>query len=232
MKPAKIDIFRSFCFRHQADAINDQFVYELKKYIPSPEMAELYKIVLQEAWHSQTAYYLLDDRKQLLKQVKELEDKLSYIRDLLSSKQIGPEYFREMKTDYSGKVEKLEAKLSGLSHSDVNIKDLLDKGIDILLKLDYIYETADIDKKREVISSMFPGKLHYENSSLRTGRINEAVKYIYTIDSNLGGNKKGQNRNKSVLSPVVGMTRFELATPRPPDVCATGLRYIPNPKNN
>gem|GEM_PF-4134168 len=24
------------------------------------------------------------------------------------------------------------------------------------------------------------------------------------------------------------MTRFELATPRPPDVCATGLRYIPN----
>ena len=27
---------------------------------------------------------------------------------------------------------------------------------------------------------------------------------------------------------LVGMTRFELATPRPPDVCATGLRYIPN----
>ena len=25
----------------------------------------------------------------------------------------------------------------------------------------------------------------------------------------------------------VGMTRFELATTRPPDVCATGLRYIP-----
>jgi hypothetical protein len=28
----------------------------------------------------------------------------------------------------------------------------------------------------------------------------------------------------------VGMTRFELATPRPPGVCATGLRYIPNLK--
>jgi hypothetical protein len=26
----------------------------------------------------------------------------------------------------------------------------------------------------------------------------------------------------------VGMTRFELATPRPPDVYATGLRHIPN----
>ena len=213
-------------FRHRADAINQQFVYELKKYIPRPEMAELYKIVLQEAWHSQTAH-LLDDRKQLLKQIKELEDKLSYIRDLLSSKQIEPEDFREMKSDYSIKVEMLEAKLSGLSHSDINIKDLLDKGIDILLKLDYVYETADIDKKREVISSMFPEKLHFENSSLRTGRVNEAVKFIYMIDSNLGGNKKGQAKNKFDLSCKVGTTGFEPATPCTPCKCATGLRYVP-----
>lgn len=28
-----------------------------------------------------------------------------------------------------------------------------------LLKLDYVYETGDIEKKREVISSMYPKKL-------------------------------------------------------------------------
>jgi hypothetical protein len=28
--------------------------------------------------------------------------------------------------------------------------------------------------------------------------------------------------------PLVGMTRFELATPRPPDEYATRLRHIPN----
>jgi hypothetical protein len=39
----------------------------------------------EEAWHHQAAH-LQDDRKQLLKQ---LEDKLSYIRDLLYSKQVG-----------------------------------------------------------------------------------------------------------------------------------------------
>jgi len=91
-----------------------------------------------------------------------------------------------------------------------------------------MYENADIDKKREVISSMFPEKLHFENSSLRTGRVNEAVKYIYIINSNLGENKKGQNGIDPILSCQVGMTRFELATPRPPDVYATGLRHIPN----
>ncbi len=40
--------------------------------------------------------------------------------------------------------------------------------------------------------------------------------------------KTGQTSRISSLSCKVGMTRFELATPRPPDVCATGLRYIPN----
>ncbi len=107
-------------------------------------------------------------------------------------------------------------------------EDLLDKGIDNLLKLDYIYETADIDKKRQVISSMFPEKLHFENNSLRTNRINEAVSLIYLIDSDLGGNKKGQIKNKFDLSCKVGMTGFEPATSRPPDVHTTRLCYIPN----
>jgi site-specific DNA recombinase len=60
----------------------------------------------------------------------------------------------------------------------------------------------NIEKKREVISTMFPEKLHFENSSLGTDRINEAVKCIYWVNTNLGGNKRGQNRNKSVLSSI------------------------------
>ena len=38
--------------------------------------------------------------------------------------------------------------------------------------------------------------------------------------------KKNLQKYEDFFS-FVGMTRFELATPRPPDVCATGLRYIP-----
>jgi site-specific DNA recombinase len=215
-------------YRHRADEINNQLVNELKKYIPSEKIAEVYKITLQEAWHNKTDH-LQEDRRQLLKEIQEFEGKLVYIRELLSSKQIEPEDFREMKSDYRMKIERLEAKLSGLTHnySDLNVEDLIDKGINALLQLDHIYEVAEMDKKRDIISSMFPEKLHFENNSLRTGRVNEAVKHIYMANKALALNKKGQSRIKSTLSCEVGMTRFELATPRPPDVCATGLRYIP-----
>ena len=118
----------------------------------------------------------------------------------LSSKQIDPSDFRDMKTEYTNKLEKLEAKLSGHNDEPSNIEPLLSKGIDSLLKLDYIYETGDIEKKREVISSMFPEKMTFDGTSLRTPRVNEAVKFIYMIDNELGGNKNRTNRKYSKLS--------------------------------
>ena len=214
-------------FRHRADETNLQFVQELKKYIPRPATAEIYKIAIKESWQNETGH-LLEDRKQLTKQIKDLEDKLSYIRDLLSSKQIEPEDFRQMKSDYSAKIEKLEAKLTASAHDKLDIKGLLEKGLNNLLKIDYTYENADVDKKRDIISSMFPEKMRFENNSLRTGRINEVVKYIYMAESDLGGNKKGQNGVDSILSCQVGMRRFELPTSSTPCWRDTGLRYIPN----
>ncbi len=197
--------------RFRADNANSLFVYELKKYMPRPEMLDLYKITLSEAWYDQTNH-LQNDQKQLQIQIKELEGKLSYIRDLLSSKEIEPADFREMKTEYSSKLEKLEAKLSIYDQDQVNINDLLDKGLNNLLKLDYAYETGEIEKKREVISSMYPEKLTFDGFSFRTNRINEAVRIIYTLDKDFGENKTGQNGLFSTLSCQVGAARFELAT--------------------
>ena len=138
-------------------------------------MIELYKIALAEAWYDQTNH-LQDDSRQLRLQIKELEENLSYIRELLSSRQIEPADFREMKTEYSNKLEKLEAKLSSNKHDKVDFNDLLNKGVNNLLKLDYIYETGDSEKKREIISSMYPEKMTFDGFSLRTNRINESSK--------------------------------------------------------
>lgn len=201
--------------RFRADNVNQQFLYELKKYIPRPEMVDLFKVVLAEAWYEQTNHQQ-DDSKQLRLQVKELEEKISYIRELLSSKQIEPADFREMKTEYSNKMERLEAKLSSCGDYEVDIKTLLDKGITNLLKLEYIYETSDTEKKREIISSMYPEKMTFDGFSVRTNRINEAVRLIYSMDVGFSENKNRTNQNNSSLSCQVGTTRFELATPSTP----------------
>lgn len=63
-------------------------------------MIDLFKITLSEASYDQTNH-LQDDSKQLQLSIKGLEEKLSYIRELLSSRQIEPADFRGMKTGYS-----------------------------------------------------------------------------------------------------------------------------------
>ena len=194
--------------RYRADNANKLFVYELKKHIPRPEMVDLFKIVLAEAWYERTNH-LQEDSKQLRLQVKELEEKISYIRDLLSSKQIDPADFREMKIEYSNKLDKLEAKLSAGNHDQIDIKDLLNKGISNLLKLEYIYETSDTEKKREIISSMYPEKMTFDGFSFRTNRINEVARMIYSLDEGLSENKNRTSGNNSSLSCQVGKTGFE-----------------------
>jgi site-specific DNA recombinase len=118
-----------------------------------------------------------------------------------------------MKTQYSTKLEKLESKLSIYNHDHVDIKDLLDKGINNLLKLDNLCETADIEKKREIIKSMYPEKMTFDGFSFRTSRINEVARIIYSLDGDYSENKNRTNGNNSSLSRQVGMTGFEPAAP-------------------
>ena len=153
--------------RFPAENVNGLFIQELKKYTPRPEVAGLFKALVMEAWQEQ-ASHLQDDSKLLLSQVKELEGKLSYARDLLSSRQIEPDDYREMKADYTARIEKLEAKLTSNNYEKVDIKSLLDKGILNLLNIENLYTAADIEKKREVISSMYPEKMIFDGFNLRT----------------------------------------------------------------
>ena len=174
-------------------------------------MIDLFKITLSEAWYDQTNH-LQDASKQFQLQIKELEEKLSYIRELLSSRQLEPADFRDMKTEYTTKLEKLEAKLSANNHDKVDFNDLLKKGVNNLLKLDFIYENGDTEKKREIISSMYPEKMTFDGFSVRTIRINEVARLIYSMDVGFSENKNKTNRNNSNLSCQVGAARFELAT--------------------
>ena len=199
---------------------------ELRKYTPKPEMVEIFRLVITEEWYAQTGN-LKDGKKEIISQIKELEERISYIRDLLSAKKLEPDDFKEMKSEYVAKLERLETKLSNYDDEELDIEKLLDMGISNLLMLEETYTSNDIEMKRKLISSMYPENLVFEGSALRTNRINEAVNLIYLISNNLDPNKKGQNRKNSVLSCKVGVAGFEPTTSTSQMWRDTGLRYTP-----
>ena len=56
---------------------------------------------------------------------------------------------------------------------------------------------------------MYPEKLTFDGFALRTNRINEVVRLIYSMEEGFSENKNRTNGNKSDLSCNVGLLGFE-----------------------
>lgn len=151
-----------------------------EKFVPRPEYLELYQLTLQEAWNDR-ANHLQDDKRQISNQITELEGRLTYIRELLSTQKIEPEDYRKMKADYTDKIEKLLGKMANTSQTPVDFDGLLSEGLQNLMNLEQLYKNGDIVKKREIIGSMYPENLTIDGFGVRTARLNEAVSLIYRL---------------------------------------------------
>ena len=102
------------------------------------------------------------------------------------------------------------------------------KGVNNLLKLDFIYENGDTEKKREIISSMYPEKMTFDGFSVRTIRINEVAGLLYSMDVGFSEIKTEQTSIIPVCPVKSGRQDSNL---RPPDpqpgalpACATSRK--------
>ena len=197
--------------RFNASTVNERFLSRLKKMIPRPEIEEVCKITLTESWHHHVG--VKDEREQIVDEIREIEKRLSRARELLVSGELDGIDFREMKSGYNARLEKLQAKLAACNNDQLDFSGLLDAGLKTLFRAGNIYENGTIEKKREIISSFYPEKLTFNGDDFRTTRVNEAARLVYSLGEGFGGNEKGQSGLISTLSSQVGKTGFEPATP-------------------
>lgn len=161
------------------------------------------------SWYDQTRN-LQSGKKEILAQIRELEGKLAYLRDLLVSQKLDPDDYRVMKAEYIKDIERLEAKISHCTDTPMNIDKLLGQGVNTLFRIDRLYEEGSPEKKNVIIGSMFAEKLTSDGFLLRTARVNEVARLIYRLDAGFSGNKKGQKSDFSLLSCEVTPSGFKL----------------------
>ncbi len=115
-----------------------------------------------------------------------MNERLTKERELLLSEDIDPIDYRTIKTECENKLTRLEAKLAEnttTASSTISIDKLIEKAVSTLSHLDIIYSEANVIKKREIISSIYPEKLSFDGLQYRTPRINEAVRLTYNINN-------------------------------------------------
>lgn len=111
-----------------------------------------------------------------------------------------PDTVHSWTMDYLAKArKKIESKIKGQDTTqNWNVKKQM-------LNLLAYQLNIPTDKKREIVDVVFPDKINIENEVLRTGRVNDVIKYIYQVENKSEGIKKGQTRKNSDLSCNVGM---------------------------
>ncbi len=75
--------------------------------------------------------------------------------------------------------------------------------------MDHFYDVADVNGKRQIISSIYPDNLVFDGNTYRTKRLNEAVRLIYTLGKGFNEKENRKNEVKTRISGWVVPTGIE-----------------------
>lgn len=213
--------------RTNAEIVNEAIMKDLASFVPEiSDMAFYQELIIKEYLNKTNEVQF--EKKEILLQIKDYEDRLSHTRDLLATRQIDADDYRDMKSQYSAKISMLESQLTRMNNDADNVQILIKRGVKRVFEIKEALKDGCLSEIRKDVGSIYPEKIVFEESKVRTARRNDFIQYINLINKKLRQNKNGTKVDFSTLSRQVGKTRFELATPCTPYKCATGLRHFPN----
>lgn len=132
--------------------------------------------------------------------IKDLEDKLVKLQDLLVDGSIERNDYTEAKKRYEDRLMELKEKESQQKETN-DIPKTYNQGLKKLESIDSQFIEANIDHKRKLLGSIFPEKFQFEKNEVRTADINPILLKIASINKGFKGNKKGTNQ-KNLICPA------------------------------
>lgn len=194
--------------RFNAKHTNDKFTEMLKEYSLNPAVRELYKVLIMQTYETAVG----QGRNEIGVYKKQLEDyheKISKARDLLLKGDLDAQDYKTIKSDCERQVSILEGKLINLSGKSDGVGPLLDKALQNVSRLPELYQKADSEYKRQIVSSMFPEKLTFDGEQHRTLRINEAIRVFSSVKAVLEQKKDRKSSKNFGLRSKVTPQGFE-----------------------
>jgi DNA invertase Pin-like site-specific DNA recombinase/transcription elongation factor Elf1 len=195
--------------RYKADLVNSSVKSLMKGLEFKSTVSDLYKMILQDVFDVKNVERIStsnDNHKNLAEIMVRIEN----LQDLYVDRKITGDDYIKMKTRYEAERRKIELSLKQFKDNDNSLQVKLDKCYKVLSQLDKLYEKADNDYKKRLISSIFPDKIIFDGKKSRTPRINEVLRLALMTDKAFAKNKTGQNTEKCTSSRSVERTGIEL----------------------
>ncbi len=156
--------------------------------------------------------------------VNQIEVKMQRLQDLYIDGEMDKKEYEIVKKRYQNIYDELK-ELEIEAIDDKEVLELYKKGLNKVENIENQYIKYDIEDKRQLLGSIFPKKLRFENKKVRTADINPFFLKIASINAASRGKKKGTNLKKIDLSRSVKAEGFEPSTACLEGRCSIQLSY-------
>jgi site-specific DNA recombinase len=194
--------------RYKADLVNSSVKSLLKGLEFKSTDSDLYKVILEDVLELKNVERISNSAENH-KRLAEVLVRIENLQDLYVDKKIAGDDFIQMKTRYEAERSKIELSFKQFKVNDYSLQAKLDKCYRVLSQLDELYEKADNDYKKRLVSSIFPEKIIFDGKKSRTPRLNEVLRLALMTDKAFSKKKTGQNTEKCTVSRWVERTGIE-----------------------
>ena len=120
--------------------------------------------------------------------------------------------FKSMRIEIEEKISQLTRELNNVCAGMLNIGSKLTEATELISNLNIQYQKSETAVKRQIVSSIFPTGLIFDEKKVRTLEINKVISKILSIDKAFGGPKIKKHTNFGMLSLGVEPERIELSS--------------------
>ena len=176
--------------RFKADVANDLFIKGLSQTTPPTDALDAFKYVIKQTFSNNEQ----DKTQQLIQirnQIAKVQERINNAQSLMLDGDINAIEYKEIKNRLTPEIEKLNRQLADTSAFDSSYNTYVADGVSLLGNLAQAFIDGDLYTKHQIIGSIFPEKLTFENNQYRTIKLLDAHARMLSFGTQFRGKKKG-----------------------------------------
>ena len=193
--------------RFRADKANKDFILFLTSFRPPQNIVYTYQEVLREIAKEKGKEKVVRI-KSIQSEIEKIEEQLQKAEDRYINDDLEKSAYQRISERYNASIRELRKEKEEMINTETKFETHIKFGVNLLTHLSNIFQHMPIEIKQKIIGLFFPEKLHYENGTYRTTKINRALELFAQLSSDSGGyqmKQAGISTGLSTQAPPPGL---------------------------
>ncbi len=194
--------------RFNATEANQLFEEWLRQISLKPEHVQSYMKAVESVYATNEGDRRAEIRS-ITEEIKRVEACILKTGKCFVEGSIDEDVYRTLNASYKEELAGLKAKKGDVETANADLVGQLEFAFDVMSNLHKLWAELDLDGKRTLVSSIFSGKLIFENDTYRTPEGEKNLSELFRIDKAFGELEKEKAPKIGSLSRMVARTGIE-----------------------